>query len=423
MNNNSMFILGLPQFAGINFIFDNYFYENTTCKSLVLSELPALFKKYGIELNKNDIKTYINNIYNLTRECEFKKAINSLDDIKNLSYVKNMDQIKYLQLAKDLYLFYKKVSVDLSKNKDKLIDKLINERYGYYYNKYDENPYKKFMEFLNENIPQSGFFDVDVTTDEDLEKCKANWIDEKEQKIRNFFHTLKSVYPNTPIIFQSIRFYYVYLFLKNKYPEIVIEDAALDEIELPIRKRLKAIYVNDIYGDKQYKNTFNHYVVALPFDLKTILCQSKKFTDYFYKGDMKSKCSEIYNEHYYAKRKVTYGSAKKLQEIIEYLEYERRILEEDRVFITTSIDGLPEMFIPYFTFCLDNEKQISYFKLRMKEEKDKNKIIEEMINKFGKENVSDLLIDLLLEDKLITHELISNNEITPKRKYVKQLRK
>lgn len=407
--NDNIFIFGLPQFFGINFLFDNYYYKGDIYKSLILSELPALFKKYEIPLNKNDIKLYINNIYNIAREYEFRETINSLKDTEKMNYIKNYDNIKYLRLAKEFYEFHK-ILDDFSDKEDKLIEKLINERYGYYYNKYDKEAYKKFMEFLNNKIPSNGFFEVKETTKEDFEKCKITWIDKKEQRIRDFFYKLKETYPNKPVIFQSIRFYYVYIYLRNKYPEITIEDAALEEIELPMKKRLKAVYVNDIYGDRQYKNNFNHYVVSLPFELKTIICKPRKFIEQFFQNNKKFKYKEIYNEHYNLKRKITYRSAENFGEIIDYLEYERRILELYEIFIN-SIDGLPEIFIPYFKFCLDNEKQIKYFKSMMNEENNKNKIIEEMINEFGKENMTDILISLLLEGTIVSHELISDNDI------------
>lgn len=411
-------LFGLPQFIGINFIFYAYNPDDIT-KSLLLSELPPLLKKYNIKLNKNDINCFIHSMY-LMSLTEFKHEIDLIEELEDMSYVKEYNRVKYLKLARDFYNIYQKIiNFDM---KDKLIEKMIYDRYNYYFNKYDKSSYEKFKKFLNDNIPQRGYFDIKEITDEDLSECEMNWIDIKEQKIRKFFYDIKyDIYPNKPIIFQSIRFYHVYLHLRSKYPEIAIDIAVLDDIDLTFKQKISAVYVNDIYGDNQYKNKFNDYVVALPFQLKTIMCNSKDMLNHFFDID-KEKKKQIYNEHYNSKRRVTYGSAQNLDEIIDLLEYERRILKKDDVFLT-SIDGLPELFVPYFSFCMSNQKQIEYFKSRIKEEKDKNKIIEEMILVFGKDEMFDLLINLLLDDKLINHELISNNEIEIEKRKIKNIGK
>ena len=411
-------LFGLPQLVGINFIFFTYNPDDIT-KSLILSELPPLFKKYNIKLNKNDINEFVHNMY-LMSLTEFKQKIDSIEEIENMSYVNDPKKVMYLKLARDFFEIYQKIiKFDM---KDKLIEKMIYDRYNYYFNKYDKSSYEKFKKFLNNNIPQRGYFDIKEITDEDLSECEMNWIDIKEQKIRKFFYEIKNdIYPNKPIIFQSIRFYHVYLHLRSKYPEIAIDIAVLDDIDLTFKQKISAVYVNDIYGDNQYKNKFNDYVVALPVQLKTIMCNSKDMITHFFDIDEKKR-KQIYDEHYKSKRKVTYGSAQNLDEIIDLLEYERRILKKDDVFLT-SIDGLPEMFIPYFSFCLKHYNQIEYFKKRIKEEKDKNKIIEEMILVFGKDEMFDLLINLLLDDKLINHELISNNEIEIEKRKIKNIGK
>lgn len=411
-------LFGLPQFIGINFIFYTYNPDDIT-KSLLLSELPPLLKKYNIKLNKNDINYFIHSMY-LMSLTEFKQEIDLIDEIENMSYIKDPNKITYLKLARDLYELYQKIiRFDM---KDKLIEKMIYERYDYYFNKYDELSYKNFQTFLNNNIPENGYFDVEQMTDESLSECEMNWIDIKEQKVRDFFYDIKyKVYPNKTIIFQSIRFFYVYLHLKNKYPEIAIEEAEMENYDLTLKQKLNAVYVNDIYGDKQYKNRFNDYVVLLPFELHTILCNSEDMLNHFFELDEEQR-KQIYKEHYNSKRKVTYRSAESIDEVIDLLEYERRILKKDEVFLT-SIDGLPELFIPYFSFCMSNQHQIEYFKSKIKEESDKNKIIYEMILKFGKQGMFKLLRDLLLEGKLINHELISNNEIKVEKRKIKNIRK
>lgn len=416
---NEKKFFGRPQFVAINFIFDIYNPDYIT-KSLILSELPALFKKYNIKLNKNDINVFVSNIYNLIQEKEFKQKIDFIEQIENMSYVKDPEMVTYLKLARNLYEIYQKIiKFDM---KDKLIEKMIYERYDYYFNKNDKLSYEKFKKFLNDNIPQNGYYDVDEINNIILSECKMNWIDIKEQEVRKFFYELKyKFYPNKPIVFQSIRFYYVYLHLKTKYPEIAIDVAEMENNLLTLKQKMNAVYVNDIYGDNQYKNKFNDYVVMLPFELHTILCNSKDMLNHFFDLN-EEQIKQIYKEHYNSKRKVTYGSAESIDEIINLLEYERRILKTDDVFLT-SIDGLPEMFIPYFSFCLSNHEQIEYFKSRIKEESDKNRIIYEMKLKYGKEAVFRLLIDLLLDDKLINHELISNNDINIEKRKIKNLKK
>ena len=56
-------------------------------------------------------------------------------------------------LTEDFFDFYEKIKyIDFYENQN-IIDKAINERYGYYYNKYDSNRFEKFKQYLNNNIP------------------------------------------------------------------------------------------------------------------------------------------------------------------------------------------------------------------------------------------------------------------------------
>ena len=114
-----------PQFTPINYLLYNE--HNDDIKAIILSELPAIFKKYNIPLCHDDLTLFLNSDDNIATGYELGCVIEGID-----SY--DEEERRDALLTKDFIDFYEKIkSIDNDKL-DILYGKAINERYGYYYN-------------------------------------------------------------------------------------------------------------------------------------------------------------------------------------------------------------------------------------------------------------------------------------------------
>ena len=140
-----------PQFTPINYLLDKACQGSSDdFKTVMLSELPAIFKKHNIPLHYDDLILFFNPKDNIATSYELGCVIDGLDS-------DDEEERKDALLTKDFIDFYKKIKYVNFYRNDKLLTKAINERYGYYYNKYDSNRFEKFKQYLNNNIPDSGF--------------------------------------------------------------------------------------------------------------------------------------------------------------------------------------------------------------------------------------------------------------------------
>ena len=248
-----------PQFTPINFLPDKACEGSSDdFKAVMLSELPAIFKKYNITLCKNDLILFLNPDDNIATRYELGCVIEGIDS-------DDEEERRDALLTKDFIDFYEKIKYINFYENQNIIDKAINERYGYYYNKYDSNRFEKFKQYLNNNIPKSGFFNVEPLTDKDIEMCKMNWLDYKEQKFRDYFYDVKTYYHDAPVKILSERFYRVYNILKDKYDEIEFSHVSLDKGNYSIKERVSSLYLNDIIYEKSPNRFYKDYIPSVRF--------------------------------------------------------------------------------------------------------------------------------------------------------------
>ena len=385
-----------PWFTPINYIFDKKTNITDLKKALILAELPAIFKKYNIRLSKTDFLLFFNPNDNIADTFDIEDVLYSIDSLDE-------EEKKCAMFTKEFLDLEKKIP---SSKLDKLIERAINERYGFYYNKYDNNGFEKFKEYLINNIPNSGFYDVEPLTDKDFLETKLDWLDIKEQDFRNYFNFVKKVFPESKVKFLSKRFMLLYYLLSDKYSEIKVDDAILNKDGYSIRERINSIYLNDIICEESPNYFYKDYIPFLRFN-KSLL---NEFPSHF----IPSKRSlEIYqqqiNKDYFKYKKVQCRSCDEMTDLIETLEAERVILERNGIDNASSL--LPKFFEDYFNFCLMYEEQIKKIKMIYNNTNDKTKAIFEMITHFGVESCPSKLISYLTSENFINHKTIEKVKI------------
>ena len=386
-----------PQFTPINYLFDTKSLTDDE-KSLILSELPAIFRKHNIPLNYNDILLYLAPYNNIATVFDISKILNTINS-------KNETERKHALLTKDFVDFYRKIT---SYQCDKLIEKAIKERYKYPYDKYDYNRFDKFKKYLNDNIPANGYFNILPLTVKDFIESKMDHIDFKEQRFRDYFHTIKSMYPNITINFLSERYFRLYNILKEKYQEISLDKISLDQGSLSISKRITSLYVNDIFYEKGPKHLCRNYLPSLLFN-PIVLCEyPEQFRKYFSLDRYNTYLKEL-DKFNKKPLKISIRYTDNLGDIINHLEAERVILERNNY--QNALSLLPILFQEYFYFSLKYEEELSYFRQNFSKTSDKYKSLQNMINKFGKENLSSELITYLKDNQLIQHNPIRKIKI------------
>lgn len=264
-----------PQFTPINYLLDkSYWGSSDDFKAVMLAELPAIFRKYNIPLQNDDLILFLNPNDNIANKDDISKV---LDGIDSDSEEERGDAL----LTKDFIDFYKKIKhINFYENQN-IIDKAINLRYGYYYNKYDSNRFEKFKQFLNNNIPKGGFYNVEPLSDKDLKEAEMSWLDYKEQKIRDYFYGVKIYFKDAPVKILSERFFRLYNILKDKYDEIKFSNVTLDNNHYSIIERATSVYLNDIIYEKGPKYFYKDYIPFVRFKDKIFDCYKEQFKNHF----------------------------------------------------------------------------------------------------------------------------------------------
>ena len=392
-----------PQFTPINYLLDKACQGSSDdFKAVMLSELPAIFKKYNIPLHHDDLILFLNPKDNIATGYELGCVLDGVDS-------DDEEERKDALLTKDFIDFYNKIKYISFYLNQNIINKAINERYGYYYNKYDSNRFEKFKQYLNNNIPKGGFFNIESLTDEDIKDCKMNWLDYKEQEFRRYFYDVRMYFQDAPAKFLSERFFKVYNILKDKYKEIEFNDASLNNGSYSIRERISSIYLNDIIYEKSPKHFYKDYVTSINFKPSIYDGFKETFGKYFNKERWQEYRKQINDDFCYKQKRMECRYAEKLGEIIDTLEAERVMLEENGY--KDAVTLLPVLFQDYFRFSLKYEKEIEYFKNILKDNSNKTLAIENMINYYGVENIPNELITYLTSDNFIKHNTIKKVKV------------
>ena len=389
-----------PQFTPINYLL--YSEQDDDIKTIILSELPAIFKKYNIPLHHDDLILFLNPDDNIATSYELGCVIEGIDS-------DDEEERRDALLTKDFLELYEKIeSVDKDKL-DILYKKAINERYEYYYNKNDDNRFEKFKQYLNNNIPKSDFFNVEPLTDKDIEMCKMNWLEYKEQKFRDYFYDIRTYYHDAPVKILSERFYRVYNILKDKFDEIEFSHVSLDKGNYSIIERVSSLYLNDIIYEKSPNRFYKDYVTFMNFKPSIYDDFPESFKKVFKERSFQEYKKQINNDLCSKHKKMSCYHAKSLGEIIDVLEAERVILEQNGY--KDAVTLLPVLFQDYFRFSLKYKEEIEYFKNSFKDNFNKTLAIENMINYYGIENIPSELIIYLTSDNFIEHNTIKKVKV------------
>ena len=389
-----------PQFTPINYLL--YSEQDDDIKTIILSELPAIFKKYNIPLHHDDLILFLNPDDNIATRYELGCVIEGIDS-------DDEEERRDALLTKDFLELYEKIeSVDKDKL-DILYKKAINERYEYYYNKNDDNRFEKFKQYLNNNIPKSDFFNVEPLTDKDIEMCKMNWLEYKEQKFRDYFYDIRTYYHDAPVKILSERFYRVYNILKDKFDEIEFSHVSLDKGNYSIIERVSSLYLNDIIYEKSPNRFYKDYVTFMNFKPSIYDDFPESFKKVFKERSFQEYKKQINNDLCSKHKKMSCYHAKSLGEIIDVLEAERVILEQNGY--KDAVTLLPVLFQDYFRFSLKYKEEIEYFKNSFKDNFNKTLAIENMINYYGIENIPSELIIYLTSDNFIEHNTIKKVKV------------
>ena len=388
-----------PQFTPINYLL--YSEQDDDIKAIILSELPAIFKKYNIPLRNDDLILFLNPNDNIATRYELGCVIEGIDS-------DDEEERRDALLTKDFIDFYEKIKYINFYENQNIIDKAINERYGYYYNKYDSNRFEKFKQYLNNNIPKSGFFNVEPLTDKDIEMCKMNWLDYKEQKFRDYFYDVKTYYHDAPVKILSERFFRLYNILKDKYDEIEFSHVSLDKGNYSIKERVSSLYLNDIIYEKSPNRFYKDYIPSVRFKDKVYDNYPEQFRKSFSKDRWEEYKKQI-TKDYFKHKKMWFSPSDKIGDIIDVLEAERVLLEQNGY--KDAVTLLPVLFQDYFRFSLKYEEEIEYFKNALKDNSNKTLAIENMINYYGVDNIPSELITYLTSDNFIEHNTIKKVKV------------
>lgn len=391
-----------PQFTPINYLLETPgFFHSDDEKAVMLSELPAIFKKHNIPLCRYEFLLFLNPNDNIADTFDIEDVLSSIDSTDE-------KERKDALLTKDFLDFYKKLEHISFDNNQRIIDKAINERYGYYYNKYDDNAFEKFKQHLMNNIPDSGFFDIEPLTDEDLEKCKPSWVDYKEQELRRHFYHIKETFHDAPAKFLSERFFRVYGILKDKYGEIEFSNASLNKDGYSIIDRASSLYLNDIIYEKSPTRFYKDYIPFIHFSDDLYDDFIEPFRNVFTESGWDEYKKQIESDRFKGK-KMWCGYAERIEDVIDVLEVERVILEQNGY--KDAVTLLPKLFQDYFRFALKYDEEIEYFKNSFKDTSDKTEAVYNMINYYGIENIPSELIAYLINNAFINHNTIKKVKV------------
>ena len=386
-----------PQFTPINYLLETPgFFHSDDEKAVMLSELPAIFKKHNIPLCRYEFLLFFNPNDNIADTFDIEDVLSSIDSTDE-------KERKDALLTKDFLDFYKKLEHISFYNNQRIIDKAINERYGYHYNKRDENKYEKFKQYLTNNIPKNGFFNVEPLTDKDFKEAEMSWLDYKVQDFRYYFWDIKTYYNDAHAKILSERFFRVYDILKDKYGEIKFSNIALNKDGYSIIDRASSLYLNDIIYEKSPKRFYKDYVTYINYN-PSIYDDFPKSFSRVYDNERWQEYKKRIHDDFFKHKKMWFDHVDKIGDIIDVLEAERVILEQNGY--KDAVTLLPVLFQDYFRFALKYEKEIEFFKRSLGDTSNRAEALTSLISYYGIENVPTELISYLNSDKYIDHHTI-----------------
>ncbi len=228
------------------------------------------------------------------------------------------------------------------------------------------------------------------------------------EELRDFFLYVKKIEDNFKYVFLSERFFKVYQYLMQEYPEIILPSSSLYDDNSSTK--YKKLYLNDINYENfpkhrakdrvfLYSFCFNYSCINLEKQKirvvekdRQISMDSQKFIKYYLKNqNQKSICW---------KRKVV-G-----KEVLETLGIELELLEKSG--IQDPIYLLPDFLQTYFRFIQFNQQYLNFFLKSFYENQSLNNrsicditdtIVNDMMHRFGRENISSELVQFLLEQQ------------------------
>ncbi len=401
-----------PQFTPFNFVLDsNRNFLSNEEKALFISELPVIFKKYGIPLFPEDLFLWLNSYDNVADVFEIEEIIHNKQPTK--------EEQKEIDFLNDVLNVYKKIARVVNAQ-DKMLEELIHKRYGYYYNRYDQKAYEKFLIFLSSNIKDGTIPFADISLDQDFTPTKKELI---EQDIRDYFYSIKNYFQDLPVVFLSKRWELVYKALVKKYPEIAFSQYYSPEEYECLNTRMNAIFLNDLNCELLPKMKAKNYVPRLNLKREVYEQLPKALMSRDPYNSQLSEREQRKIENAY--KMMKYSTYNDIVEIINYLEAEREILLADG--IDSTFELLPEPLREYFIFCSENLSLISYFKSEVKRLNDLNKdtntkknALKNMLNTFDVSIIPEEIIEIFSSKKsdiILRQEIIVGDACKEKNRF------
>lgn len=222
----------------------------------------------------------------------------------------------------------------------------------------------------------------------------------EEKQLINFFIKLKENDTTSSFVFLSKRFFYLYCILVGKHPEIKLSSCIIYDKNKSAKFNGNVIYLNDINYEFPKKigreDKIITYNIIYNCDFNRIDYGIPTIT----KEDIKKSCDHSLFIPTKFRRNFVEFNYKSLREIMDFIAKEIYFFEEHGIYNTINL--VPDFMQNYFKFYSDNQEQIKYLlkaiyernfmnDVETDDEREilKNDIINKLIEKFGKENLSD----------------------------------
>ncbi len=157
--------------------------EREAIKSLILAQLPIIFKKYNLPLIRRDIQYFVGPNHNIASYDEMKNFIEESRDYDEY-------QLRQRDFCLEFYSYYvinfnpynplRSVQYKEKKSIDEYIKNEIIDRYEYYFDKGNPNGFNQFKNYMAEYIEKDNFKISDATIGNykylaRAKKCKNIW--------------------------------------------------------------------------------------------------------------------------------------------------------------------------------------------------------------------------------------------------------
>lgn len=246
-----------------------------------------------------------------------------------------------------------------------------------------------------------------------------NFIDEEIIGLVDFFQKIKIKFQNTntQFIFLSKRFLELYCILENKYPKIQLPNYRLKEQD-NYNKKETIIYLNDINYELPKKKIGTKQIVFTYIFTERVRLPSVTFKHIpnVTEDDIKKANNTKLFFPYHLQNKLKCHVLHAETEILDFIAQEITFLTENNVSDTLNL--VPDFLKNYFTFYANNREQLEYFLNNFynrlifdtngtDEERIQLKITlaEEIVNKFGIENISSDFKKWLIESNTVNSPL------------------